>query len=252
MSLAVVLFQIVAYTSSVAILGWSAVISIRAQQVHRILLLSLSVLSIVWLEGPYDWAIYVQFHPDFPRIPGWGPFGATWQGFPAMMPAGYLMYYMLLAAVASGIASLLVRRRGWRHPQALLVSGLTLGFVWHVIFTAIATYAGLWRFGRAAPGLVVFPGTYHQFPLYDGLAIAITIMVLTYLMGSTNNLVERWASRRALTPVQRALFTLVGYVVVIHIVYLSVFAPQLITKLAHLDTTVAPENLFPGVPNQPF
>jgi len=251
-SLAVVIFQIFSYASSAAILGGAAVVSIRARRVNQLLLTSLSALSIVWLEGPYDWAIYVQFHPAFPRVPDWGPFGATWQGLPAMMPAGYLMYYMLLAVVASRVASLLVTRLGWHRPQALLASGFTIGFVVHELFTLVATYIGLWRFGRAAPGLVVFPGTYHQFPLYDGLAIAITIMVFTYLVGSTNNMVVQWAAHRASTPLQQALLTLVGYIVAVNVVYLLVFAPQLITKVAHLDTIVAPVNLFPGIPNQPF
>ena len=134
----------------------------------------------------------------------------------------------------------------------MLVSGFTLGFVIHEAFTFVATYVGLWRFGRAAPGLVVFPETYHQFPLYDGLAIAITIMVFTYLVGSTNNVVVQWATRRASTPLKQALLTLVGYIVAVNVVYLLVFAPQLITKVAHLDTIVAPMNLFPGIPNQPF
>lgn len=248
---AIALFELLAYGGAAVILIWSAATSLRTRAVHPILLVSLSVLSIVWLEGPYDWAIYVQFHPDFARAPDWGPFGATWQGLPAMMPAGYLAYYVLLAVAATRIADLLVRRRGWRRPWALLLSGLGLGFVAHELFTSVATYAGLWRFSRAAPGLVVFPETYHQFPLYDGLAIAITIMVLTYLVGSSNNLVRRWASAHASTAVRRGLLTLGAYVLAMHVVYVSVFAPQLLTKVMDLDTSVVPESVFPGVPNQP-
>ena len=249
----VVIFQIFAVASAVGLIGWSVVMSIRTRQAHPVLLLSLSAVSIVWLEAPYDWAIYVQFHPDFARAPAWGPLGAAWQGLPAMMPAGYVMYYIFMAAAAARIADVLVRRRGWRRPQALLVTGLLIGFVVQVLFDAFATYAGLWRFGRAVPGLVMYPGSFHQFPLYDGLAIAITIMVFTYLLGSSNHgPIERLTSRRARSDPRKMLLSLAAYVVVAHAVYLSVLTPQLITKVTGLDTTSVVGDVFPGVPNQPL
>jgi hypothetical protein len=37
-----------------------------------------------------------------------------------------------------------------------------------------------------------------------------------------------------------------------HVVYLSVFAPHLATKLFHLQTVGPTEQLFEGVPNQPL
>jgi hypothetical protein len=45
----------------------------------------------------------------------------------------------------------------------------------------------------------------------------------------------------------------IGAVIVIgHVVYLSVFAPHLATKLLHLQTVGPTEQLFEGVPNQPL
>jgi hypothetical protein len=41
-------------------------------------------------------------------------------------------------------------------------------------------------------------------------------------------------------------------VVIGHAVYLSVFAPHLVTKWLHLQTVGPTEPLFEGVPNQPL
>jgi len=106
------------------------------------------------------------------------------------------------------------------------------------------------------PGLAIFEGTKHQYPLYDAIAMALQMMVFAYLLGRTDaqgrNLIEAWAQRRTSTKVRSIVLSILAVVVIGHLLYLAVFAPHLITKLRG-DVTAGPtEQLYPGVEDQPF
>jgi hypothetical protein len=105
-------------------------------------------------------------------------------------------------------------------------------------------------------GLALWEGTRYQYPLYDALAMGVQMMVFTYLLGRTDaqgrTFIEAWADGRTDSRTQSALLSIVGFVVIGHVVYLSVFAPHLATKLLGLVTVGPTELLFEGVPNQPL
>jgi hypothetical protein len=105
-------------------------------------------------------------------------------------------------------------------------------------------------------GLALWPGTKHQYPLYDSLAMGVQMMVFTYLLGRTDSLgrtlVEVWADARSKSRLGSAVRSIAAVIVIGHLVYLSVFAPHLATKLMGLQTVGPTEPLFEGVPNQPL
>jgi isocitrate lyase len=105
------------------------------------------------------------------------------------------------------------------------------------------------------PGLAIFEGTKHQYPLYDSLAMGIQMMVFTYLLCRTDaegrNVIDMWADKRSKSRLQSSALSIVAVVVVGHLVYGAVFAPHLITKLGGYVTAGPTEQLYPGVPNQP-
>jgi hypothetical protein len=105
------------------------------------------------------------------------------------------------------------------------------------------------------PGLAIFEGTKHQYPLYDALAMGVQMMVFTYLFGRTDpdgrTVIDVWAEKRSSSRLGSALLSIGAVIVVGHLVYGAVFAPHLATKLRG-DVTAGPtEQLFDGVPNQP-
>jgi hypothetical protein len=105
------------------------------------------------------------------------------------------------------------------------------------------------------PGLAIFEGTKHQYPLYDALAMALQMMVFAYLLGRTDpqgrNLIEAWADSRTTSRPRAALLSIGVAVVIAHALYLAVFTPHLVTKLMGEVTSGPTEQLFPGVENQP-
>ena len=123
-------------------------------------------------------------------------------------------------------------------------------------FNAITgAHFGNFYYGYVIPGLAIFEGTKHQYPLYDSLAMGIEMMVFTYLLGRTDaegrNVIEMWADKKSNSRLQSSVLSIVAVVVVGHLVYGSVFAPHLITKLGGWVTAGPSEQLFPGTPNQP-
>ncbi len=88
------------------------------------------------------------------------------------------------------------------------------------------------------PGLGLFEGTLHQYPIYDAIAMGIQMMVFTYLLGRTDsqgrNVIEMWADKMSTTRVQSAVLSVVAVIVIGNVLYGAVFAPHLVTKLGGL------------------
>ncbi|OBK33809.1 DUF5135 domain-containing protein [Mycobacterium sp. 1245111.1] len=231
-------------------------LSVRQRRVHPLLLLCISAMSFSWIEAPYDWAMYAQFPTALPRMPSWWPLNMTWAGLPLFVPIGYISYFVLPALTATALGRWLIGRFGWRRPQTLLIVGLFVGFAWALFFNAfLGAKLGVFYYGRVIPGLAIREGTVHQYPLYDSLAMAIQMMVFTYLLGRTDtegrNVIEMWAGKRSTTQRQTSVLSVVAVIVVGNLLYGAVFAPHLITKLGGWVTVEPPGQLFPGVPNQP-
>jgi hypothetical protein len=248
------------------IFGWASGIlftiagiylSVRNRHLHPLLLLCISAISFSWIEAPYDWAMYAQFPPALPRMPSWWPLNMTWGGLPSSVPVGYIGYFVLPAVIGAALGQWVSRRFGWRRPFALLSAGFAVGFVWAFCFNALlGARLGVFYYGRVIPGLALWEGTKHQYPVYDSVAMALQMMVFAYLLGRTDgegrNLIEVWADSKAKTRLQASLLSVAAVVVVAHVLYGAVFAPHLITK-ARGDVTAGPTGeLFPGVTNQPL
>ncbi len=250
----VFLYQVFSYGSAAALLLWSGIHSLRVGRPTPLFLVCIAALSIFWVEAPYDWTMYVQFHPDLPRAPKWGPLGATWGGLPAMVPAGYVMYFVLPAVVASWLA-LKIQGSGPRRPYLVLTVGLVIGVVWAAANNINAADFGLYRYGRVPPNTALFPGTVRQYPLYDALAMGMQMMVFTYLLATRINgqdIVHYWLSSRTAgkpVPAWKSIFVVV---VAMHIMYLSLVIPHLIVNLAGLATVAPVQELYEGIPNQPL
>jgi hypothetical protein len=82
------------------------------------------------------------------------------------------------------------------------------------------------------------------------------MMVFTYILGRTDSLgrtpIEVWAESKSKSHLRSSLLSIAAIIVIGHVVYLSVFAPHLATKVLGLQTVGPTEPLFEGVPNQPL
>jgi len=246
-----------AYLGGLGFLVAGIYLSWRRRRLHPLLLVCISAAAISWIEAPYDWAVYAQFPPAIPRMPSWWPVNMTWGGLPSSVPIGYVSYFVLPAVVGAWLGTKASRRFGWRRPQSLLAVGFGVGFVWAMFFNAfVGARLGVFHYGRVIPGLALFEGTKHQYPVYDALAMALQMMVFAYLLGRTDsqgrNLIESWADSRTASRAWSGVLAVCAVVLVGHALYLGVFAPHLATKLMG-DVTAGPtEQLFPGVENQPL
>ncbi|KPM52030.1 DUF5135 domain-containing protein [Frankia sp. CcI49] len=254
---ALVLGQVFAYAGGLSFLVIGVVLTVRRRRLHPLLLLCISAISFSWIEAPYDWAMYAQFAPGLPRMPSWWPLNLTWGGLPVSVPLGYVEYFVLPALTGVALERRLRARFGWRRPIGLLTVGLVVGYVWALAFNGVfGVRAGVFYYGRVIPGLAMFEGTRHQYPLYDALAMGVQMMVFTYLLGRTDvagrTVIDTWAEGRTKTRARAIALSVVSVVVLGNLLYGAVFAPHLVTKL-NGDVTVGPTGeLFPGVPNQPL
>jgi hypothetical protein len=246
-----------AYVGGAAFFATGVALSWRRRRLHPLLLVSISAAAISWIESPYDWAMYAQFPTAIPRMPSWWPMNMTWGGLPASVPVGYISYFVLPAVIAAALGRRASARFGWRRPIALLTVGLAVGFLWALFFNALlGARLGVFHYGRVIPGLALFEGTKHQYPLYDAVAMALQMSVFGYLLGRTDaqgrNLIEMWADSKTKTRLQSSLLSVAAVVLLGHALYGAVFAPHLATKLMGKVTAGPNEQLFPGTPNQPL
>ena len=106
-------------------------------------------------------------------MPSWWPLNMTWGGLPAAVPPGYIAYFVLPAVMGAAIGRWLNSKFQWRPPITLLIVGLVVGSLWAFAFNAIlGAQLGVVYYGRVIEGLALWPGTKHQYPLYDSLAMA--------------------------------------------------------------------------------
>jgi hypothetical protein len=246
-----------AYIGGITFIVIGVYLTYRRRRLHPLLLLCISAISFSWFEAPYDWAMYAQFPPALPRMPSWWPMNMTWGGgLPSSVPIGYVQYFVLPAVIGAAVGRRLSAKFNWRRPITLLAVGFVVGFVWAFSFNAgLGARLGIFYYGRVIPGLGIFEGTIHQYPIYDSVAMGVQMMVFTYLLGRTDsegrNVIEMWADRKSTSPVGSAVLSIIAVILVGNVLYGAVFAPHLITKLGGWVTAGPTPPLFPGVPNQP-
>src|SRR5262245_33800666 len=243
-----------AYVGALVFVLIGLLLSFRRGRPHSLLLLCISAISFSWIEAPYDWAVYAQFPPAIPRMPSWWPLNMTWGGLPAAVPPGYIAYLVLPAAIGASIGRWLSSKFHWRAPITLLIVGLAIGCLWAFVFNAIlGARLGVFYYGRVIEGLALWPGTKHQYPLYDSLAMGVQMMIFTYILGRTaaqgRTINEPWTDSKSNGRLGSSFLSIAAAVVIGHAAYLSVFAPHLATKLLHLQTVGPTEPLFESVPN---
>jgi vacuolar-type H+-ATPase subunit I/STV1 len=249
--------MIFAYLGGIAFLAIGCYLSYRRGRLHPLLLLCISAISFSWIEAPYDWAMYAQFPPALPRMPSWWPLNMTWGGgLPSSVPIGYIQYFVLPAVIGAPLGRWLSSKFHWRRPITLLVVGLVVGFLWALLFNGfVGARLGVFYYGRVIPGLAIFEGSIHQYPLYDALAMGVLMMVFTYLLGRTDsqgrNVIDTWADSKTTSRIGSAALSIVAVVIVGNVLYGAVFAPHLATKLGGWVTSGPDVVLFPGVPIQP-
>ncbi len=246
-----------AYVGGVGFFIAGVFMSYRRRRLHPLLLVSIAAISISWIEAPYDWAMYAQFAPAIPRMPSWWPLNMTWHGLPASVPPGYISYFVTPALAGAALGRRLCARFRWRRPVTLLGTGLVVGFVWALLFNGIlGARLGVFYYGRVIPGLALWQGTKHQYPLYDALAMGVMMMVFAYLLGRTDpegrSVIEAWAEARSSTRLGATSLSILGVVVIANLLYGAVFAPHLVTKLQGRVTAGPTASLFQRVPNQPL
>lgn len=246
--------------SGIAFTAAGVYLSVRQRRLHPLLLLCISAISFSWIEAPYDWAMYAQFPPALPRMPSWWPLNMTWGGLPSSVPVGYIGYFVLPAVLGAALGKRLVARFDWANrlgrPFTLLISGFVVGFCWAFVFNAfLGARLGVFYYAYVIPGLAVFEGTKHQYPIYDSIALGVQMMVFAYLLGRTDsfgrNVIEMWAESRTKNRVKSAALSIGAVILIGNLLYGAVFAPHLITMLGGYVTSGPNEQLFPGVPNQP-
>ena len=120
-------------------------------------------------------------------------------------PIGYISYFVTPALVGAALGRWLSSRFHWRRPTTLLGVGLVVGFVWAFLFNGIlGARLGVFYYGRVIPGLALWEGTKHQYPLYDALAMGVMMMVFAYLLGRTDpegrTVIEAWADSEVAEP----------------------------------------------------
>jgi hypothetical protein len=245
-----------AYVGGIGFFLIGLYLSFRRRRPHPLLLLCISALSFSWIEAPYDWAMYAQFPPALPRMPSWWPLNMTWGGLPSSVPIGYMSYFVLPAIIGAALGRWLSAKFNFRRPTTLLTVGFVVGFSWAFFFNAIlGARLGMFAYGYVIPGLALWEGTTHQYPIYDSVAMGVQAMVFTYLLGRTDsegrNVIDMWADKRSTSRVQSSVMSIIAVVVVGHVVYGAVFAPHLVTKLGGWVTAGPTAQLYPGVPNQP-
>jgi len=246
-----------AYVGGASFVAIASFLSFRQGRLHPLLLVCISAISFSWIEAPYDWAVYAQFPPAIPRMPSWWPLNMTWGGLPAAVPPGYVAYFALPAVIGAALGRWSTSKLPLGAPITLLSVGLVVGCAWAFAFNGIlGAQLGVVHYGRVIEGLALWPGTRHQYPLYDSLAMGVQMMVFTYLLGRTDSrgrtVIEVWADSRSRSRLGASFLSIAAAIVIGHAVYLSVFAPHLVTKLLHLQTVGPTEPLFEGVPNQPL
>jgi hypothetical protein len=245
-----------AWIGGIAFVAIGVCLSVRRGRLHPLLLVCIAAISFSWIEAPYDWAMYAQFPPALPRMPDWWPLNMTWGGLPSSVPPGYIAYFVLPAVIGAALGRRMGAALGWRLPLALLLAGFLVGFFWALLFNAgFGARLGVFYYGYVIEGLALWEGTKHQYPWYDAVAMGIQTMVFAYILGRTDargrTFIDVWADSHTRNRLRSSLLATAGVIVIGHAVYLSVFAPHLVTKVMGLVTVGPTEQLFEGVPNQP-
>lgn len=246
----VVLFETLCWVVFASMLGTFTYLSYRRRRVLPGLWLVLGIFAMSWIEAPFDNAMYAQFHPDFHRLPAIGPLAMTEGQLPVIAPPGYVMYFLLPAVIAVGIAKLIMKRYNTGRVNTLLTSGLVVGIIWDLAIEGLqAQFLHLWTFSRVVPGLAISNGM-GLLPAYIPLAMASFIVGATYIIGNTtpegDSVIDVWAKSKTTSPGSRLGLQAVSYIIFCNVLYATGYLPHAITKYAGMLTQTGVLVPYPG------
>ena len=246
----VVVFETLCWVIFFAMLGTFTYLSYQRGRILPGLWFVLGIFAMSWIEAPFDNAMYAQFHPDFHRLPSIGPIGMTQGQLPVIAPPGYIMYFLLPAMIAVGIAKLIIERFDTNRVNTLLTSGLVVGIIWDVSIEGLqAQYLHLWTFSRVVLGLAISNGM-GLLPAYIPLAMAAFIVGATYVIGNTtpagDSVIDVWANSSTASPGARLGRKAIAYIVFCNVLYALTYLPHAITKYAGMLTQTGISVPYPG------
>ncbi len=248
-------FQVSNIGLALVVLGLFVWQSIRRKRVTPFLAMSIAILSISWMEAPFDWTMWCQFNPALARFPAWGPLAMTSGGLPVMNPFGYIFFLAIPVALSAVIARWLGSRGIVNSIVILLIAGWVLGAIWDYPNQIFGIRAGWWRYARGLQGLTVDAGTPYTYSLGETFFMSTFLMIMTYFVARRDEkdrtLMEIWADRNARGRVSRVIANVLACIVIAHAVYVTLFIPFLIAKLGNLQTEAYTGPLFAGLPPQP-
>ena len=246
----VVVFETLCWVVFFSMLATFTYLSFKRGRVLPGLWLVLGIFAMSWIEAPFDNAMYAQFHPDFHRLPPIGPIGMTQGQLPVIAPPGYIMYFLLPAVIAVGVAKLIMKRYNTNRVNTLLTCGLVVGIIWDVSIEGLqAQFLHLWTFSRVVPGLAISNGM-GLLPAYIPLAMAAFIVGAAYVIGNTtpegDSVIDVWAKSKTSSPGALLALQAVSYVVFCNVLYALTYLPHAITKYAGMLTQTGVLVPYPG------
>jgi hypothetical protein len=246
----VVVFETLCWVVFFSMLGAFTYLSYKRGRVLPGLWLVLGIFAMSWIEAPFDNAMYAQFHPDFHRLPAIGPIAMTQGQLPVIAPPGYIMYFLLPALIAVGIAKLIIKRYNTNRVNTLMACGLAVGILWDLSIEGLqAQYLHLWTFSRVVPGMAI-SNDMGLLPAYIPLAMAAFIVFATVVVGNTtpdgDSVIDVWAKSKTTLPGARLGLQAIAYIVLCNVVYASTYLPHAITKYAGMLTQTGVLVPYPG------
>lgn len=252
----VYLFETMTYVIAISVVTLLIWLSVRQGRVTPLLAASIAMTSTFWMEGPFDWAMWCQFNPQFKRFPiDWGPFGLTEGGLVALVPAGYAFFLAIPVVVCSVLARRIAARSGFNPIAVLLAVGLAFGIVWDLPNQLLGIYAGWWRYARGPTGITLNAGTEHAYSLGELAFLSTFIMMCTYFIARRDEqdktLMESWAARHFSGSLNRSIANIAATCVIVNALFVLLSVPFLITRIFNLFAEVYAGPLFDGLKPPP-
>jgi hypothetical protein len=228
MSAAIRIFEIGSLAGIVAF-GWFFLVRPWRRAGHITLdgLFTLAFLTMFWQDPLMNYfSSWFTYNTSFIAVASWAPHipgyfspqgGNLPQAVTMFLPAyAYGMFGQVL------LAGLLLRRVERRWPGITRVR--LVGLCWAVLIVAdvlieqVAIRCGLWAFPGAIRWMSLFPGTRHQFPMYEAVTLAGFITAVTVVRHFRDDQ-GRTAIERGTDSPRRRFLALVGFCNVAYLAY---------------------------------
>jgi hypothetical protein len=202
-------------------------------------LFALALPTMFWqdpLMNPFN--TWFTYNANFINLGSWGPHIPWWNSPNGeLLPQGAVMFfpayvYSFLAGMM--LANMLMRRAAQRWPGLSRVRLVLLCWasltVFDTLIEIVALRLELWSFPGAIRGLSLFPGSRHQFPVYEAILLGgawTAWAALRYFRDDKGRtVVERGADDMAVSPRARTglrFLALAGFCNAFYLLYNVLF-----------------------------